>query len=641
MRKAVEVARLRTACPELDSGMRNISNNVTRRFVMETGDVTSRQVEEAEENSLWVRHRSAGEMTYEGLAVSRGIAIGPAYVYERDELSVVRRELAAEDVAKELERWRMAVSNAERELTKIASVAREKLGEMSARIFEAQALMLLDESLMEAVESRIRKERVNASYAVKSFFSQSRSRLEASGNDYFQERANDLLDIQDRIIRNLRRGKLVSTIDPDTIVVAEKLTAADIVLFSRRNILGYVTDYGGPTSHVSLMAKGMGLPAIVSLHGASESIETGDTLVLDGFNGRLIVNPTDRTLELYLRLQEQYQRLLTEEKKFAPLASETIDGMPIKLMANLEFKEEVELVHEYGAEGVGLFRTEFLFLMRGFHDYTEDEQYAVYSEIVASVAPGVTTFRLFDLGGDKMLPMAHREHNPFLGWRGIRILLDKPELLEPQLRAILRASAGGPARILVPMITNLSELNRLKKAIDKVKAALREEGTPFDEDTPVGIMVEVPSVALMAEHFATEVDFFSIGSNDLTQYTLAVDRGNDLVADRYEELEPAVLRLIKCTVDAAREAGIPVSLCGELASDPLATAVLIGLGVEEFSASPSFLPEIKRVVRSMRRTEAEALAAEVMTIFDAGARKKTLLRWLKHHAPDYYAFLKG
>ena len=579
------------------------------------------------------------ERTYPGMGVSRGIAIGTVYLYTRDELMVDQRTLEEGEIEDEIVRFKEAVARSLKELNKIKSVALEKLGAESAGIFEAQSLMLVDASFLNAVEQRIRNKRANASHAIKAFITISRSRMEESSSDYFRERANDLLDVQDRLIRNLQRRKLLSAIEPNSIVVSENLTAADIILFSRRNILGCAMDLGGPTSHVSLMARGLGVPAIINMKHVTNHVESGDFVILDGFSGKLIVDPTERTLAAYKRLQERYQQLLEDEFSLVPLPSETTEGEAIQLRANLEFVEELDLVKKYGAEGVGLFRTEFLFLMHGLSDYNEEAQYKTYCEIVQAITPGVTTFRLLDMGGDKMLPMAHREHNPFLGWRGVRILLDKPELLRPQLRALYRAALMGPLRILVPMVSNLEEIFRLKCIINEVLSELKSEGISHNDDVPLGIMVEVPSVALMADRYAAEVDFFSIGTNDLTQYLLAVDRGNNMVADLYHELDPAILFAIKHTVEAADRHNIPVSVCGELASNPLATAILIGLGIRELSASPTFLPEIKRVIRSMRRLEAEQLAERVITIFDASIRKKTLLDWLRDHAPDYYTFL--
>lgn len=593
-----------------------------------------------ESNPLAVKKDAAREMVYEGIGVSRGIAIGPAYIYTRDVIEVEFRKISPEDLQDELNRFDFAVKNAKRELAKVAAIAREKLGIDSAGIFEAQSLMLQDVSFLDNVRELVTNKLVNAGYAIKKLITESKARMEASESAYIRERALDLVDVQDRIIRNLRRGKLLSAIDPNTVVISENLTAADIILFSRRNILGCVTDFGGTTSHVSIMARALSVPSVVSVRGITKAVQTGALVILDGFNGRLIVNPTARSLEIYKRLQERYQWLLEDEKNLTPLPAETKDGFPVVLQANMEFKEEIELVKQFGAQGVGLFRTEFLFLMHGYKEYTEEEQYAVYSEIVMAIAPNYTTFRLLDLGGDKMLPVAHREQNPFLGWRGIRILLDTPELLKPQLRALLRASNDGPVRILVPMITSLDEWYQFKAIFKEVQSELCAAGIAFDESIPLGIMVEVPAVALMADQFAAEVDFFSIGTNDLTQYVLAVDRGNDLVSDLYQELDPAILMLIKRITTAADAAGIPVSICGELACDPLATALLIGLGLKELSASPTFLPEIKRVIRSMQRKEAKDLADQVMLIHDARERKQTLMAWLKEHAPGYYAFLK-
>lgn len=593
-----------------------------------------------EGNPLALQKDVARELVYEGIGVSRGIAIGPAYIYTRDVIEVEFRQIKTEELPDELQRFDSAVQNAERELAKVAAVAQEKLGVDSASIFEAQSLMLKDVAFLDSVREMVTTRHVNASYAVKKFITESRGRMEASDSAYIRERALDLIDVQDRIIRNLRRGKLLSAVDPNSVVISENLTAADIILFSRRNILGCATDFGGTTSHVSIMARGLSVPSVVSMRGVTKAVRTGQTVILDGFNGRLIVNPTPRSLEIYKRLQERYQWLLEDEKTLAPLPAETKDGYPITLLANMEFKEEIELVKQFGAQGVGLFRTEFLFLMHGFKAYTEEEQFAIYSEIVTAIAPNITTFRLLDLGGDKMLPVAHREQNPFLGWRGIRILLDRPELMQPQLRALLRASNEGPVRILVPMITSLDELKQFKTVFEETKSDLRSSGIAFDESVPLGIMVEVPAVALMADQFAAEVDFFSIGTNDLTQYVLAVDRGNDLVSNRYQELDPSILMLIKRITTAADAAGIPVSICGELACDPLATALLIGLGLKELSASPTFLPEIKRVIRSMQRKEAKDLADQVMLIHNPRERKQTLMTWLKEHAPGYYTFLK-
>jgi phosphotransferase system enzyme I (PtsI) len=582
-----------------------------------------------------------GEVVLEGIGVSPGIAIGPAYLYARDTFEVEERLLSDDEVEEELERFERAVARSERDLNKIILVTREKLGEDSADIFEAQLLMLRDEALYNAVEDYIRREKRNADYAVKVVMDKHRRQMEASGNEYLRERANDLLDIEERIIRHLRRGKILSAIAPNSIVAAENLTAADVVLFSRRGILGCALDFGGPTSHVSIMARALGVPAVVSLHSVTKHVASGDQIILDGIRGRVIIHPTEKTLAEYRISRERYRRLIQEEKQLVPLPAETLDGHRLHLHANLELNEELDQLHEYGAEGIGLVRTEILFLVRGSTEISEESQYEVYRKIVEAMSPGVTTFRVFDLGGDKLLPMAHREHNPFLGWRGIRVLLDRPELLLPQLRAILRAGAHGPLRILLPMVTNINELRTFRAHLAGVERELTGEGYEILANPPVGVMVEVPSVALQADHFALESDFFSIGTNDLTQYVLAVDRGNDLVADLYEELHPAVLMLIRRTVDAARRHGIPVGLCGELASNPRAVPILVGLGIDELSASPVYLPGMKRVIRAMKKTEGEMLARLALEARTADEVREKLDHWLGEHACGFTYFFEN
>lgn len=601
----------------------------------------SQHLELSTEQGTPERHDSfAGELVIEGIGVAPGIAIGPAYLYARAAFEVEERHITREELDEELRRFERAVAKSERDLNKIASVAKEKLGDDSSSIFEAQALMLHDSQLYDAVRERIEQDHMSADYAIQTVISKHRQLLNASDSEYLRERANDMLDLQDRIVRHLRRGKLLSVVDADSIVIAENLTAADIVLFSRRGILGTAMDYGGSTSHVSIMARALSLPAVVSTHGITGHVQTGDLIILDGLEGRVIIHPSEKTLAFYREAQERYRRLQHEQKQLVPLPAETIDGHSVRLMANVEFKEELKLLKEYGAVGIGLFRTEILFLMQRRINLSEDEQFATYKEIVETVGPHPVTFRVLDFGGDKMLPLGHREHNPFLGWRGIRILLDKPELMIPQIRAIMRASAYGPLRILIPMVTELNEVFEFRRVIEEIADDLRAKGEDFADSIPIGIMVEVPAVALKARRFAAEVDFFSIGTNDLTQYTLAVDRGNDLVSDKYQELDPAVLQLIKQTVSAAHDFGIKVSLCGELAARPQATPLLLGLGVDELSASPVYLPEIKRVVRAVNMEETRTLADDALCCGDAHEVKSLLKNWMHKHACDLASYLE-
>ncbi len=577
------------------------------------------------------------EIRVEGIGVAPGVAVGPAYLFTAGAYQARPEDMSAEDVEAELDRFERAVARSERELKKIAVVAHEKLGDNSAGIFDAQKLILRDSQFYDAVVERVKEHGSGAGWAVQTVMQEHRRRMEGSPNAALRERAADFLDVQNRVLRNLQQGKAVSRIDPNRVVVAENLTAADVLLFSRRGVLGVVLDFGGPTSHVSIMARALGVPAVVSLHGLAEHVQPDDMMVVDGFSGTVIVNPSPETLERAERKAARFDAIAADRDALRDAPSETGDGHRVGLQANVEFREEFPLLHEYGAEGVGLFRTEMLFLTQG-RALDEDQQHEVYRDAVVAAAPHPVTFRLLDLGGDKVLPMARREANPFLGWRGLRILLDKPDLLRPQLRAVLRAAAAAPddapPRVLLPMVSGIEQVRAFRRTFRAVCAELEAEGLPHRADVPLGIMVEVPSVALQADLFARNVDFFSIGTNDLTQFTLAVDRGNDLVAGLYRELHPAVLGLIARTMEAARAAGIPVSVCGEVAADPRVTPLLVGLGVDTLSASPAYLTLVKRVVRAFTMDEAEDLARRALRQPDADAVRRLLEYFLACHNRD-------
>ncbi|HYE96107.1 MAG TPA: phosphoenolpyruvate--protein phosphotransferase [Rubricoccaceae bacterium] len=579
------------------------------------------------------------ECVVQGIGVAPGVAIGPALLYLTTDYSEAQSEVAEEAVEEEVERFEEAVRRSERELGKIVTVAHEKVGESSSRIFDAQLLVLRDHAFYDAVIRLIRKHKWSAGHAVNAVMERHMQTLEASGHPAMHDRAADFADIQNRVLRNLQQRKALSNIAAQHVVVADTLSAADLLLFSRRHVLGCVLDFGGPTSHIAIMARALGVPAVVSLHGLSQEVQPDDVVVVDGFSGRVILNPDERTLRYYRGKQDLYARLQADREELAPAPATTLDGHTITLQANIEFKEELPLLAEFGAEGVGLFRTEMLFLTQG-RPLDEAQQYEVYREALRTTDPHPVTFRLIDLGGDKILPMAHREANPFLGWRGIRILLAKPDLLRPQLRAILRAATEGNARILLPMVSALDELVAFRAMFDEVCAELAADREVFRRDIPIGVMVEVPSVALQAARFAEVTDFFSIGTNDLTQYTLAVDRGNDLVADRYRELHPAVLGLVKLAVDGAHAAGKPVTLCGELGANPRATVLLVGLGLDGLSVSPSYLPLVKRVLRAMTYEEAVALAEQALAQPDADAVGRLLDEHLSGHNSDLAQLLR-
>ncbi len=574
------------------------------------------------------------EVIVAGKGVSPGIAIGSVYLYSRATIQVEEQQIRPNQVDNELGRLDHALKRSQRDLSKIISITREKIGDDSASIFEAQALMLIDEALVGEVTQLVKSDLYKADYAVRVVMEEHRQRLAAASSQYLRERVHDLEDVEERLIRHLRREKLISAIDHDRIVIAENLTAADLVLFSRREILGAAMDFGGATSHVSIMARSLRLPCVVGTHNLSDHAESGMEAIVDGFRGTVILNPTDETRRQYQLRQKRFARLLQDSQHLLSLPAETLDHRVVSIRANLEFKSELGLLEEYGAEGIGLFRTELLFLMEGRLDVGEERQFDTYRAINETVGEEVTTIRLLDLGGDKMLPMAHREHNPFLGWRGIRVLLDRPEVLATHLRAILRASAFGSLRILVPMVTTVAEIRRVKELVAEQMELLSQRGQAFDPDIQLGAMIEVPSAALMADRFAAEVDFLSIGTNDLTQYVLAVDRGNDLVSDLYQEVHPAVLGLLQRIVDAGNRHDVPVSICGEMAADTRIVPILIGLGIREFSVAPVYIPHVKRIIRSLEYEDVSRLSETALAARDAAAVDELLEHWLASHPYD-------
>lgn len=574
------------------------------------------------------------ETTLKGLGVSPGIAIGSVFLFEKAEYGEDGiRQLTTDEIPEVIDRFKSAVTQSEKELNRIADVAEGKIGSKPAEIFRAKAMMLRDPALYDEVIRLVTAEKISAAHAVKQVLQTYKERLEKSSDTYLRDRSADLDDLQQRLLRNLRRGSIISKIPDYAIVIAENLTAADVILFSRRKLLGCATSFGGLTSHVALIARALGIPSVFSLHDVTGAVRTGETVILDGLNGRLIASPTQSTLARYRSRQKRYRQLRAEQKSLIPLASETLDGVHVDLLANVEIEEEFPVVRRNGAVGIGLFRTEVQLLDIGAFPSLE-EQADTYSKVVDAIKPHPATFRLFDLGGDKVMPMADREQNPFLGWRGIRILLDRTTMLKTQLRAILHASARGPAKILLPMVTKIKEVRQFKAILGEVMNEMERSGEAFTRAIPVGVMIEVPSAALMIEDIACEVDFLSIGTNDLVQYVLAVDRGNDLVSHLFEELHPSILRLIDHILQAGRKHSVEVTVCGEMASHPRAVPVLLGLGLRHFSVSPAYLLEVKRIIRAISIKEAEAIADRALRLHEADEVAALVDGWLRKHACD-------
>jgi phosphotransferase system enzyme I (PtsI) len=553
------------------------------------------------------------EIILQGVPAAPGIAIGQAYLYTKYVPVVEERSLLDGEVAQEIERLRHAVDKANKELDKILSFAQQKLGNAKAKILEAQVMILNDQYLFDSIVNRIRVEKKNAEHVVHSEVDKYRKLMLAASDEYMHERAHDVDDLKNRIIRNLQEEKLISRLEGSPIVVSHTLTPADTVILSRNETLGYATDTGGITSHASLIARSLKLPAVVGLGDATKHVATGDTVVIDGFSGVLVIHPTRERIREY---EAKRQRFLEFEAKLADLKdlpAKTLDGKKVELSANVEFEDEIDFVQVQGAQGIGLYRTESLLVSRSVFP-SEDEQYENYRRIVDRMYPHTVIMRTFDIGGDKIEPESIREENPFLGWRGIRVCLDRPELFLTQLRAMLRASTRKNLAIMFPMVTDVGEVRRAKEYIQQAKAELKARKVRFDDRLRLGVMIEVPAAALVAGEIAKEADFLSIGTNDLIQYTLAVDRGNSMVSRLYQEFHPAVLRTVKQIIDAAHKQKKWVGMCGEMAANPLATIILLGMGLDEFSVIPAVLPEIKKIIRSVKYTSAQKVMKRALAL---------------------------
>ena len=556
---------------------------------------------------------TGNEVILKGVAAAPGISTGPAYLYSKLIPRVEEKSIAEEDVPSEIERLRNANARSEKELQKIHAFAEQKLGSENARIFEAQLMILADAILMGAIEQRIARERKNAEFVVASEIAKYKQIMLAAPDEYMHERAHDVDDVMNRIIRNIQDQKLFSRLEGASIIVSETLTPSDTVIFSRNQVLGYATDQGGVTSHAAILARSLKIPAVVGLRTSTKAIATGDPIAIDGYAGVVVLNPGPETLEALERKKERFHDFEERLVTIAPLTAETPDRKRIELSANIEFDAELEFARTQGSAGVGLFRTESQLIGRATYP-TEEEQFAVYRRVAEAVHPHPVIFRAFDVGGDKLSPDAAHEANPFLGWRGIRVLLDRPELFLDQLRGILRASTGKNVRIMFPMVTTLMELRRAREMVARAMKELDARNLPYDPGIKTGVMIEVPAAAVLAEQIAAECDFLSIGTNDLIQYLLAVDRDNAAVAPLYQQFNPAVLRTIKSIIDAGHRRGIWVGMCGEMAGDPLATVLLVGMGIDELSVLPSVLPEIKKIILSIRFKDARRVADRVLAM---------------------------
>ena len=569
-----------------------------------------------------------------GVITSEGIAIGRAFLVKEADFCIVPRRIRKQNVKSEIGRFNNAIAQVKEELLSAEHKILKLLGKKHSPLVESYLLMLEDPILTRDVIKRISEEYVNAEYALWATLDKVLQSFDKIDDEYFRDRKNDIYEIGKRILNFLAEEKKLSISDAEdgSIVVAHSLSPDDIFRLKEKKNMGFVTDVGGRTSHIAILAQGLEIPAVVGLKDITSRVSEGDLLIVDGSQGIVIINPDEQTLQNYKREHEIQIKERQELEKLRDLPAETEDGYRIVLACNVDVPEELDSVLSSGAEGIGLFRTEFLYLGRDKLP-TEEEQYEVYRTVAHKILPYSLIIRTVDIGGDKLINFGIdriiKEDNPFLGLRAIRLCLRYPELFKTQLRAILRASKEGKIKIMFPMISGVDEFIQAKNFLEQVKSELKSQGEEFDENIEVGAMIEVPSAALTADLIAKSADFFSIGTNDLIQYTLAVDRKNETVADMYEPLHLSVLRLLKHIIDAGHNAGKWVGMCGEMASDPTFTVVLIGMGLNEFSVPPVAVPKIKKIIRKCSFVEAREIAREIFSSSDRdeviGTLKKTLV----------------
>jgi len=555
----------------------------------------------------------AGEQTFHGIPVSAGVCRGKILVLDKPRHAVPPRQLSDAEVAGELERLENAFRQTRQQVLEVQRKVTENVGAEQGSIFDAHLLVLEDPVLIDGAVRLIREQKVNVEQAFQTVAESYTAALAKVDDEYLRERASDMRDVTARVLNNLlgRAEELdLRHLKETCIVIAHDLTPSKTALLDREHVLGFATDIGSRTSHTAIMARSLHIPAVVGLKNASEALKSGQFALLDGFNGVIIVNPTDQTLFEYGQLIRRHATLEEKLREVVGQPAVTLDNHRVSLLANVEQAGDAEAVRAAGAEGIGLFRTEYLFINRDAPP-GEEEQFQAYRQAASALRPQPVIIRTLDLGGDKLLSSlaVPTELNPFLGWRAIRFCLQQVDIFRAQLRAILRASAEGNVKLMYPMISGLEELNQANALLSRCRDELRAENVPFNDRMEVGAMIETPSAALVANSLARRVQFFSLGTNDLIQYTLAVDRMNEKIAHLYEPTHPAILRLIKHTVDAAHAHQVRVSVCGEMAGDPVTVPLLVGLGVDELSAATSLIAQVKYLVRRMKISEARELAA--------------------------------
>ncbi|MCS7053080.1 MAG: phosphoenolpyruvate--protein phosphotransferase [Ignavibacterium sp.] len=563
-----------------------------------------------------------------GIAAAPGIVIGKAYLFSKEKIEISKSPITNVDEA--LKNFDDALLQSKKEMNKIFNIAKEKMDETRAAIFEAHLMILDDPILLDSIRKRIIEEKIQPEYIVATEISKYQQIMTQSSEFYMKERAQDIEDIKNRIIRNLQKKRWQSKIEKDVVVISESLTPADTLLFTKHQTKGFVTDHGGLTSHAAIISRSLNIPAVVGTHNATQIIKDGELVIVDGFHGYVFFNPTEEQVKFYSEKQKRLIELQKGLEEFKDKDAVTTDGKKINVEANVDVTGEIDLVISAGANGIGLYRSEQLLDEFGSFP-SEEEQTVIYSKLASRIYPLFCTIRAFDVGGDKFKLQDYKEPNPFLGLRGIRFLLDNEKIFKEQIRAVLRASVHRNIKFMIPMVSTLDEIWRTKSLIEECKKELRRDKIHFDSKIKIGIMVEVPSTAVMAKEFASEVDFFSIGTNDLIQYLMAVDRGNDLVADLYQEFSPVVLRTIHHIVQGAKEFDTPVSLCGEMAADTLAIPLLVGLGLDSISMSPATILYAKRIINSFSYKKAKAMAEECLQMKTEKEIQQRILKFFEEN----------
>ncbi|HHV18520.1 MAG TPA: phosphoenolpyruvate--protein phosphotransferase [Thermoanaerobacterales bacterium] len=552
-----------------------------------------------------------------GIAASPGIEIGKAHLIKPQQVDINTEAVIEENIDGEIKRFDEAVGLSKLQLKQIKEKAEKELGADKAEIFGAHLMILEDPVFLDEIVSKIKTESITADNATSQVVKNYVEIFNNLEDEYMKERAADIKDVGERIVKNILGVSTDSFIFSEkVIIIAKDLTPSDTAQMDKDKVLAFATDMGGRTSHTAIMARSLEIPAVVGLVDITEKVQDGDLIVIDGNKGIVSINPDETTLKEYETLKRDYMEYRRQLKELKDLPAETGDKLRrVELSANIGTPRDVKGAIENGAEGVGLYRTEFLYMDRDALP-TEEEQFEAYREVIEKMAPRPIIIRTLDIGGDKKLSYLDmpEELNPFMGWRAIRMCLDRPDILKTQLRAILRASIYGNAKIMYPMVSGSEEVCRANAILNEAKQELKAEGISFDENLEVGIMVEIPSAAVTADILVKEVDFFSIGTNDLIQYTLAVDRMNEHISHLYEPLHPAVLRLIKNVIDASHKAGKWTGMCGEMAGDTSATAILLGMGLDEFSMSAPSIPQVKKIIRSLTYEEAQHIAQKALSM---------------------------